>query len=256
MIDRELVKKTFSDYTDRYDSSNGKIKLKIEHTYRVADICDEIARSIGLTKEDIDLAWLIGMMHDIARFEQIRIYNTFIDKDSINHAYFGAKLLFEDGLINDYVSDLSKEDLEIVKKAVYYHSDYRLPEDISSREKTFCDIIRDADKIDILRANLDFPMEVIYNVTSEELNSSPVTKEVLNAFFEHGAVKRALKKTPIDNLVGHISLVYELVYPISYKLVKEQGYLEQMLNYQSDNIDTVRDFELIKDEMHRFLDEK
>ncbi len=266
MIDREHVKNTFYNYTEKYDSTNGKIKLKIEHTYRVADLCDEIARSIELSEADIDLAWLIGMLHDIARFEQIRIYNTFIDKDSINHAYFGADLLFgkagteqgdkayEGRLIDDYVCELSDEDMDIVEKAVRYHSDYRIPNELSERESMFCNIIRDADKIDILRANLDFPMEVIYNVTSEELNTSPVTKEVLKAFFEHGAVKRELKKTPIDNLVGHISLVYELVYPESYNIVKKQGYLEQMLNYKSENPDTVADFKLIRDEMHRFLD--
>lgn len=81
----------------------------------------------------------------------------------------------------------------------------------------YCKILRDADKIDILRVNLDTPMEEIYNVTTEELKNSQVTPEVMQAFDEHHAVLRALKKTAIDNAVGHISLTYELEYPMSRK---------------------------------------
>ena len=36
-----------------------------------------------LYEEDIILAEAIGLLHDIGRFEQIRTYHTFIDKDSV-----------------------------------------------------------------------------------------------------------------------------------------------------------------------------
>ena len=67
-INREHIKNTFQEYTDRYDSTDPKIKLKIDHTYRVADLCERIAKSLDLLQEDIDLAWLSGMLHDIGRF--------------------------------------------------------------------------------------------------------------------------------------------------------------------------------------------
>ena len=59
-INREHIKNTFQEYTDRYDSTDPKIKLKIDHTYRVADLCERIAKSLDLLQEDIDLAWLSG----------------------------------------------------------------------------------------------------------------------------------------------------------------------------------------------------
>ena len=47
-INREHIKNTFQEYTDRYDSTDPKIKLKIDHTYRVADLSERIAKSLDL----------------------------------------------------------------------------------------------------------------------------------------------------------------------------------------------------------------
>ncbi len=55
-----------------------KIRLKVEHTYRVADISEQIAEKLGLSEEDIALAWLIGMLHDIGRFETTSPFSYFL----------------------------------------------------------------------------------------------------------------------------------------------------------------------------------
>ena len=57
-IDRKKVREQFASYTRNYDPEDTKIALKIAHTYRVAKNCEEIARSIGLSDEDTDFAWL------------------------------------------------------------------------------------------------------------------------------------------------------------------------------------------------------
>ena len=85
VIDRERVKQAFQEYTGTYDIHDEKIRLKVEHTYRVADISEQIAEKLGLSEEDIALAWLIGMLHDIGRFEQLRRFHTFVDSQSIMH---------------------------------------------------------------------------------------------------------------------------------------------------------------------------
>ena len=82
-IDRKRVREAFASYTRKYDVSDPKIALKIAHTYRVADNCEQIAVSIGLSKEDVEFAWLSGMLHDVGRFEQVKRYNTFIDSESV-----------------------------------------------------------------------------------------------------------------------------------------------------------------------------
>ena len=103
IIDRERVKNTFAEYTSGYNATDPKIKLKIDHTYRVAELCELIARDLKLDEYETDVAWLTGMLHDVGRFEQIRRYNTFNDAQSVDHANFGANLLFKEGLIDTYV---------------------------------------------------------------------------------------------------------------------------------------------------------
>lgn len=71
-IDRSKVLRAFSDYVEAYDSCNQRITLKIEHSKRVAGLCERIAESNGLKQDDLDLAWTIGLLHDMGRFEQLR----------------------------------------------------------------------------------------------------------------------------------------------------------------------------------------
>ena len=253
-INKEHVRNTFADYTDNYNPADPKIKLKIDHTYRVAEFCYEIAESIGLSNEDKDVAWLSGMLHDLGRFEQIRRYGTFNDSLSIDHAKLSADLLFEEHLVNDYVEGFEQDDMrDIIELAIRSHSAYRIPEGITDREKMFCDILRDADKIDIFRVNIDTPPEEIYNVTTEDLKNSVVSDAVMQCFEEEHAVLRSLKETAIDNLVAHMALTFELVYPKSRQLVDEQGYLAQMMNYESENEITKKQLNIIKKKMMEFL---
>ena len=257
LINRENIKNTFAEYTDGYNSKDPKIKLKIDHTYRVADLCEKIARSLELDDKSCDIAWLIGMLHDVGRFEQIKRYGTFNDSQSVDHANFGADLLFEENLIESYVPDFYNDEYaQIVETSIRSHSLFRLDESLDDKTLMFCNIIRDADKIDIFRVNIDTPAEEIYNVTTEELKNSEITPEVMQAFDERHAVLRALKKTAIDNVAGHIALTFELVYPVSLEIAKDQGYLDAMMNFRSDNPHTNSQFEQIRRKIDEYVQSK
>ncbi|MDE7204472.1 MAG: HD domain-containing protein [Lachnospiraceae bacterium] len=253
-IDRQKAMAAFGEYTERYDITDEKVKLKIDHTYRVCALCEQIAAQSGFDKDEVELSWLTGLLHDVGRFEQLRRYGTFIDAQSIDHAEFGADILFKEGKIRDYVEDDSED--ELLEKAVRCHSAYRVPSNYTQREKKFADLLRDADKIDILKVNVIVPIEEIYNVTTYDLKHCKVTEEVMQAFYEEHAVLRSLKKTPVDNVVGHISLVYELAYPISCKLVQEQGYLDKLMNFQSELSETNEQFARIREKMNGYMQEK
>lgn len=251
-IDRQKALNAFREYTAHYDVSDEKVKLKIDHTYRVCGLCQQIATQSGFDENEIELAWLTGLLHDVGRFEQLKRYGTFIDAQSIDHAEFGADILFQEGKIRDYIEDASED--ELLEKAVRCHSAYRVPANYTAREKKFAHLLRDADKIDILKVNIIVPFEEIYNVTTYDLKHCKVTEEVMQAFFEEHAVLRSLKKTSVDHLVGHISLVYELVYPISRKLVYEQGYLNKLMDFQSELSETNAQFAKIREKMAAYMD--
>ena len=48
------------------------------------------------------------MLHDIARFEQVKRYHTFVDRNSVNHGELGVKILFEEGLIRNFIEEYNK----------------------------------------------------------------------------------------------------------------------------------------------------
>ena len=285
-INREHIKKTFQEYTDRYDSTNPKIKLKIDHTYRVANLCEQIAQSLELSAAEVDLAWLSGMMHDVGRFEQLRRYNTFSDAQSIDHARFAVELLYDEGLIADYVPEISTTELvadartwrsmgganesptaqsedmplsdilQTLRIAIGEHSAYRIQKGLDERTRMFCQIVRDADKVDIFRVICDTPMEEVYGFQTKDILRSAITPEVMQAFYEHHAVLRKLKKCPADYIVAHGSLTFELVYPESLRIAKEQGYLKQMMSFQSENPDTAEIFEDLRKDLNGYLEER
>lgn len=281
MIDREKVKSAFRDYTNKYNADDDKIKLKIDHTYRVAELSDRICDSLdcssgsmgygisGGANFDKDVAWLIAMLHDIGRFEQVRRYGTFSDAESVDHAELSADLLFKEGLIREFLDDAGVGDecksdtgvkgttdyYGIIEKAIRSHNKYRIPEDYDEMTLLYARIIRDADKIDILKVNVEIPQEVIYNITTEELRNSYVSDEVMKAFNEEHCVLRSLKQTPVDNLIGHLSLIFELEFPISFEIVKEQGYYLKAVKMmeESENPKTRELTDAVRERMDRFI---
>lgn len=259
-IDRELVRGQFAAYVKNYNASDDKIRLKIVHTYHVAELCETIASSLTEDSSDVDLAWLLGMLHDIGRFEQLRRFGTFSDAESVDHAQLATEILFGGKhRILEYLplsSGADDEIMTLIQTAIACHSVYRLPKELDFRTRMFCQILRDADKIDILRVNVDVPLEAIYNTTTQAVKTAEVTPEVMQAFAEEHAVLRSLKKTPVDHVVGHMALVFELVYPISIALVKEQGYLNRLMNFSSENEKTQEQFQILRAHMCEYLERK
>lgn len=273
-INRKNVINTFAEYVRNYDPLDEKIKLKIDHTYRVAGMCQRIAESLGLSEPDVDIAWLLGMLHDIGRFEQIRRFGTFNDAQSVDHAEFGADLLFKEGLIRKFAEGYYEEcelarsgneeaeqiiknnehhnkDTGLLEMAIRQHNKYRVKEDLTERQRMFCDILRDADKVDIFKVKADIPMEIIYDVTTEELKSGVISKEVLESFYKMKTVLKSVRKSAVDHIVGHISLLFELVYKESYRQAKEQGYVYKLLDFKSDVPEVNAEF----DDMRKYVDE-
>ena len=70
MIDLEKAKQYFKQYISNYDVNEPRIALKIAHMYHVAEDSRLIAKSLDLPEDEQDLAQLIGLLHDIGRFDQ------------------------------------------------------------------------------------------------------------------------------------------------------------------------------------------
>ncbi len=249
-MNRKKVLLAFDEYTAAYDMKNPNVWMKYYHTGKVAENCDLIARSLNLSEEDIDVAWVIGMLHDVGRFEQLRRFNTFNDAISIDHANFGADLLFNDNLISRFVEENTHYD--VIEKAIRYHSLLNVPEGLTDKEQMFCDIIRDADKVDIFRACYETGMAVVYQVTEDELKRSVITPEVFDVFLQERTIPKSIRKTVADNLVGHAALNFELVYDKSRELTKEQGFIWNLLSVPFEHPDTKDKVRIMREKLEVF----
>ena len=145
----------FNDYVKKHYSNNPKvqagIELKEKHTVRVRENIVRIGRSVNQKENDLLLAETIALFHDIGRFKQYAVYQTFNDRRSENHALLGVRELVQGGVL----SGLAEEERDLVLKAVEYHNLRDLPQNAPERHLFFSRLIRDADKLDILKITTD-----------------------------------------------------------------------------------------------------
>lgn len=253
-VNRQYAKEAFARYTNEYKADDSRALLKIKHTYKVAQYCEEIAKNLCFSKDDVDVAWLVGLLHDVGRFEQLRRYGTFNDQKSVDHADLAVEILFEDGRIKDYYDD--ENEYPLIKNAIKMHNKYRVENGFDERTKMFCDIIRDADKLDIFRVNIENTKEEVYEVSTEAFNTSEISSAVFESYFDERVVMKQLRKNAVDGLVCHLSLVYELVFPVSVSLAKKDGYVAKMLAFVSENPATNLQLEKIRAKANDYIDRR
>lgn len=220
MIDVQKALNEYNKYIKNYNIKDDKIALKVAHMLRVKENSKNIAQSLNLETEDVELAELIGLLHDIGRFEQVKRYNTFVDKNSVNHGAFGAKILFEDGL--------------------------------SEREMLHAKIIRDADKLDIFNVALKEKPEAVYE--SEHLEKETFTDEIFREFMNNEQLDYSKIKTHADVVICHFRYVFDLNYKYSFQVVNENKYLERLYKrIHFENQDTQKQLETIYNTANNYL---
>lgn len=225
------IKEVFMKYSKNYEKS-GRLNLKINHTLRVALNAKMIGESLMLSEEEITLCYLIGICHDIGRFEQIRLFNTFSDNDSgIDHASYSNHILFDDGLINEFLCD--EKYYSIIKKAVYNHNKIKLEDNLSEKEKLFCNIIRDADKLDILNVLTIEDKKNIYWNDNFDINS--INNKLIEQLKNYQLIDYKDIKNNADLIIAFYDYVYDFNFEKSYEIIKENDYYNKYLeNIKND----------------------
>lgn len=226
MIDLEKCKKIFIKYVNSFDKSNDMINRKIEHTMNVMNTSKKIAESLELPEEEIELATLIGLLHDIGRFQQAKKEKNFIDSENMNHAIIGVKLLFEQNKIYEFLPDTREYD-DIIKISIENHNKLKL--DTKTEKVKFAKIIRDADKIDIIRlmANGNAKSMSTANNLEEVTN---FTDNVLNLFYQNKRLDKKDLKTIMDKFLSTIAFVYDMNFDITFEILQKNNYINQLID--------------------------
>ena len=210
-MDFNKAKQAFEKYLDDYDRNDKNISLKYRHTYKVVELMAELAFRLNLEKEEIELAKIIGLLHDIGRFEQIKKFD---QKDDVNtnmdHADFGCHYLFSDYHIRDFGINEESEEAKIIEKAIKNHNKLTI-ENMDEKSLLFAKMIRDMDKVDIFRVlSVDFEMK---------FNADEISQEVLKQFSSSELVDRKIVKSTSEETLMYLSYIYDINFEESFDIL-------------------------------------
>lgn len=211
----------FNKYTNNYDMNIELIKIRYEHSISVMNLMGELAILLKLSKEDIELAKLIGLLHDIGRFDQIAKYNSCSDtKTGMDHALHGCDYLFKENHIRDFIEDDKYDD--IINKAIYHHNKIRIDGNLNNKELLFAKMIRDMDKLDIYHEEA--------KQFSCEFNSDDLTDIVEKEFKSSKLIDMKNLKTPTDGTMLELGLIYDINFKESIDMFNKTKYFEEFID--------------------------
>lgn len=224
------LKAWFADYVHQFSSDDPVVQenmdLKAEHTRRVCEAIIDIGESLGLSEDDLCMAETSALLHDIGRFEQYRRYRTFFDSRSEDHGALGVKVIQAGGVL----ADLDTAAAETILRLVGYHNRATLPEGEEETCIFFLKLLRDADKVDIWHLVTEY-----YRHKGNRRNQAieldlPDTDEVSDPVYEalmdQKLVQTAHLKTLNDFKLLQIGWIYDVNFPRTFQIVRENAYLE------------------------------
>lgn len=256
MIDIQKARLVFKEFINKYDNQEDfGFNLKVVHTYFVSNNAKELATKLNLSEEDIQLAELIGLLHDIGRFEEIRVMNGF-NSAKFNHATYASKMLFEDNLIRKFIED-DKYDY-IIKNAIENHNRLKIEENLDDRSLLHARIIRDADKLDNYRVKKEEKIEEIFagRVNSkEELEESLISDKVYETVLLNKCVDIHDRNYPLDYWICVLAFTFDLYFKETLQIVKDNNYISVLVDrFNYKNKDSKTKMEKIKKVLNDYIE--
>lgn len=232
----------FEKYVKKYDMNNVNIKLKYNHSYRVMRLAEKYAKLLGFNDKDLELAKLIGLLHDFGRFEQLRVYNSYNDSKTIDHADYSVVQLFDKKEIEKFSSN--KEDYPIIEFAIKNHNKYEIPEMHDERTLMHAKLIRDIDKLDII---------YLFGKLGElnlKGNEKPISEIVIDNIKKHNTVKKNDAVSKNDNIAIQFAFAFDTYNDICLLELKEN------LKYYYKQIDCNDIFNEVYEIVNKYIDER
>ncbi len=217
------------------------IVLKEEHTKRVCGEIIGIGSQLGLSDDDLRLAEIIALFHDVGRFEQYARYKTFADWQSENHAELGVTVLKRFGVLNQ----CNESTRDLIFRTIRYHNRAALPHGETEPCLFFAKLLRDADKLDIWRVVTDYyrRKDGVRNGTLElELPDTPGFSDVVcQDLVNRKIVDINHVKTLNDFKLLQIGWVFDVNFEPTLRAVLSRRYLEMIRDAlpQSERMDTL-----------------
>lgn len=225
------LKDWFAGYVGRFSSDDPVVQenmdLKRDHTLRVCEEILDIGGSLDLSDEDLCVAEICALLHDIGRFDQYRRYRTFSDYRSEDHAKLGVKIIRDENILDE----LEPVTAEMITWAVGHHNRAALPPG-QERFLFFLKLLRDADKADIWHVVTDY-----YENSGDKRNQTieldlPDTKSISGPIYKalmRGELAQMRDLRTLNDFKAlQIGWIYDVNFLRTFQIVRERGYLEKI----------------------------
>ncbi len=214
---------TFKDHDKELQLN---IDIKLEHTVRVSREIINIGRDLSLSENELNLAEIIALFHDLGRFEQYKRYRTFSDNRSENHAEIGIKILKDLNVLELMSPDLQ----ELVFCSIRYHNRPSLPDRETASCLFYSKLIRDADKLDIWRVVTSYyhRKNNKRNVALElELPDTPgISEEVYESLMNRQIVNISNVRNLNDIKLLQAGWIFDINFSPAFGYIKKRRYIE------------------------------
>jgi hypothetical protein len=230
--DLEVLKTWFADYVAGFytdtETDNRNIRLKEKHTQRVCRNMVMLGKALGLSGRKIILAEIMGLFHDLGRFQQYATYGTFNDRISVNHARLGVRQM----AIHRVLSGYPRDEKRLIAKAIACHNAAAVTTGEDGETLFFIRLLRDADKLDIYEVFIDYYQDRGKNpnpVMEIGLSDAPVcSPEVVSALNEGRFARMEDLKTLNDFKLILISWVFDFNFAPSFQIIQRRGVIERI----------------------------
>ena len=201
------------------------------------------------------LALIGSLLHDISRFKQWTEYKTYNDSKSFDHGNMSYEILKENNYIEQYLGN--KKDQDIILNAVLKHNK-RFLELVNDKEFDFvAQVVRDADKIDILKTQYISINDTHYLITHSdgEKFDNTITDELIEDILKHEPSKNKNIKTYFDGIIRSLGFIFDINFKKTFEIIRKDKIVEQKINYLRQNVKNNK-IDLIEKEINKYIDEK
>lgn len=252
MIDLIKAQDEFKKYAQNYNMQLDGIDRKYFHSFRVMNLSRKIAESLNLDEEQVNLATLIGLLHDIARFEEFTRFSSFKVANKFDHGDYAIDVLKENKFIRKFIQTDKYDD--IIFTAIRNHNKFDFEENLDEEKLLYCKIIKDADKIDIL-----YEATVFFWNKEEEKESikvSPILDSYFEQFLDNKLIFRVPNQTTIDEIVVCAAFIFDLNFKYSFEVLKSEDYINKIFaRFNYENQDTIKKIETIKQVASKYIND-
>lgn len=213
--------KYFESYVKKFDMNNINVKARYFHSLKAMDLAREIANSLDIfTEEEVVVCELIALFHEIGGFDSVTNYHM-IDDMSNDYTMKSIEILFDGGLLRKITEDTKYDN--IIKVAIYCHNKNGLPNNIDSKMRVYCKVLKDAHKVDAFRMAINYPY---IDTRIDKYPSSSVYEE----FKQFKQVDIKLSENNADDVLVVLSSIFDLNYKYSYEVIINENYIGKIYN--------------------------